>query len=234
MKTTLQKISRIARISLLAGAATLAACGGGSDSTSLTFSGVAATGLAIAGASVSVQCVAGTGTATTNANGAYSVTFDGQGPCLVTLTQGNLRLQSIARQTAAGSTIAIANITPFSDAIVKALMQAKGAATPEALVTTAIPSNANLVNAVDAAFYKINAALAAKGQALLPVNTDLLGQPNFVARTATTAGDALDQALDALVEPSTNALSATLLSEIKTVVSQVVPPNPTGATSATD
>lgn len=226
MKTTLQKISRIG---LLASAVTLAACGGGSSSTPLTVSGVAATGWAIAGASVTVQCAAGAGTATTSTSGAYTVTVDGQGPCLVTLTQGSLTLLSITPKTTTGT--ATANLTPFSDAIVKALMQAKGASTPAGLVTTAIPTNANLIAANTAAIAKINAALKAAGKPVLADTTDLLGQANFVARTlATPAGDAQDQALDALVVA--NALPTTLVADIKTDVSKVVTPNPTGATGA--
>lgn len=209
----------------------ISACGGGRSSPVLTVSGVAATGLAIDGGNVAVQCVSGTGAATTLGNGSYSVSMtNGQGPCLVTVTIGNLVLRSIAAKSNTGTSIA--NVTSFSDAIVTALVQAKGAATPEELVTRAalIPSNENLIAAVSAVIVKINEALVALSQPPLDPNTDLLSQPGFVASTGSTAGDALDKALDALVTNGT--LSTNLMNSIQASVAAVVPAPSTGATGS--
>lgn len=207
----------------------ISACGGGSNSPVLTVSGVAATGLAIDGGSVSVQCVSGTGVATTLGNGSYSVSVtNGQGPCLVTVSKGDLVLRSMTSSTNTGSSIA--NVTPFSDAIVGALVIAKGAATPDALVTNPAlkPSNEDLSDSVTAVIVKINEALVALNLPPLDLNTDLLGQPNFVAATDTTAGDALDQALDALVG-SDGSLPTDLITDINQSVDSVVETPPTGA-----
>lgn len=207
----------------------ISACGGGSNSPVLTISGVAATGLAIDGGSVSVQCVSGTGVATTLGNGSYSVSVtNGQGPCLVTVSKGDLVLRSITSNTNTGSSIA--NVTPFSDAIVGALVIAKGAATPDALVTNPAlkPSNEDLSDSVTATLVKINEALVALNQAPLALNTDLLSQPNFVAATGTTTGDALDKALDALVG-SNGSLPPDLITDINQSVDNVVETPPTGA-----
>jgi hypothetical protein len=228
MKAIFKKVGQAA---LVLGVATLVACGGGSNAPVLTISGVAATGLAIEGGSVAVQCVSGTGTATTLANGTYSVSVtNGQGPCLVTVTKGALVLRSITSKVTSGT--AIANVTQFSDAIVTALVTAKGAASPAALVTNAalVPSDANLTAASTAVIVKINEALVALNQPTLPLNTNLLGQSGFVAATGTTAGDALDKALDALV--TNDRLAPTLTNSINSSVVAVVPKPPTGATGA--
>ena len=228
MKAIFKKAGQAA---LVLGVATLVACGGGSNAPVLTVSGVAATGLAVDGGSVAVQCVSGTGTATTLATGSYSVSVtNGQGPCLVTVTKGELVLRSITPKSTSGT--AIANVTPFSDAIVTALVTAKGAANPAALVTNTalVPSNENLTAAVTAVIVKINEALVALNQPTLPLTTDLLGQPGFVAATGTTAGDALDKALDALA--SNGSLPPTLTNSINSSVVAVVPKPSTGATGA--
>jgi hypothetical protein len=230
MKAIFKKAGQAA---LVLGVATLAACGGGSNEPVLTVSGVAATGLAVDGGSVAVQCVSGTGTATTLSNGSYIVSMaNGQGPCLVTVTKGSVVLRSIAAASNTGT--AIANVTPFSNAIVASLITAKGATTPEALITNATlrPSNENLSAAVTAVIVKINEALTALSQPTLALTTDLLGQPGFVAATATspTGGDALDKALDALV--TNGALSTALTNTISATVAAVVPKPSTGATGA--
>lgn len=213
-----------------AGVFTLAACGGGGGgSPVLTVKGVAATGLAINGGSVTVQCASGSGTATTLANGSYVVTItNGEGPCLVTVTQGDLVLRSIAPKSSTGS--AVANVTPFSNAIVAALVQAKGASSVEALIANPsfTPSNTELNVAVSAVIVKINEALVNLGQPPLDPNTDLLGQANFVAASSGVAGDALDKALDALVN-SNGSLPNDLISAINTTVDANVDPNATGA-----
>lgn len=232
MKAVNKKLGLLA---ICAGALTLVACGGDSSTVPLVIKGVAATGFAIDGGSVTVQCVSGTGTATTLANGSYSVTVEnGQGPCLITVTKGAVVLRSISPQTTSGT--AIANVTPFSNAIVNSLVAAKGAASPAGLVTgsTFAPSNSDLTAAVSAVIVKINAALAGLTPPVAPLSlsTDLLGQPDYVAATASapSSGDLLDQAIDKLAQPDGVSLPPTLVIDINQATDTVVAPNPTGAT----
>lgn len=229
MKAVNKKLGLLA---ICAGALTLVACGGDSATVPLTLRGVAATGLAIDGGTVNVQCVTGTGTATTLANGSYSVTVEnGQGPCLITVTKGAVVLRSIAPKTTSGT--AVANVTPFTNAIVDALVVAKGAGTVTGLINSATaPSNSELTAAVTAVVAQINSALIAQSQQalVLDLNTDLLGNPNFVAATTANPGigDATDKALDFLVTGTT--LPPTLVTAINTATDSVVDPTPTGAT----
>jgi hypothetical protein len=124
----------------------------------------------------------------------------------------------------------VANVTAFSTAIVTALVQAKGASSVEALIANPsfTPSNTELSVAVSAVIVKINEALVNLGQPPLDPNTDLLGQANFMAATNGVAGDALDKALDALVN-SNGSLPNDLISAINTTVDANVDPNATGA-----
>ena len=233
MKAVNKKLGLLA---ICAGALTLVACGGDSASVPLNISGVAATGLAIDGGTVSVQCVSGTGSATTLPNGSYSVTVqNGQGPCLITVTKGTgptaVVLRSISPKTTTGT--AVANVTPFTNAIVDALVVAKGAGSVTGLINSATaPSNSELTAAVTAVVAQINSALIAQSQQalVLDLNTDLLGNPNFVAATTANPGigDATDKALDFLVTGTT--LPPTLVTAINTATDSVVDPTPTGAT----
>lgn len=227
--------------------ATLAACGGGGDSTptsTLKLSGVAATGQPISNGSVSVQCKSGSGSATTNANGSYTVTVtNGTGPCLVTVTGTTLdgstvNLRSIASPDASGS--AIANVNQLSDAVVVALAAAKGASTPTALVTsaTAIPSQNDINAATTATINAVNAAIQTYNTAngtnlpILSSTANLLSDPNFVAKTSTTPGSAVDLVLDALKTAnlvSNGTLSQTVQTNISSSTTQTVKPNPTGS-----
>jgi hypothetical protein len=229
MKAVNKKLGLLA---ICVGALTLVACGGDSATVPLTLRGVAATGLAIDGGSVLVQCVSGTGTATTLANGSYTVDVqNGQGPCLVTVTKGAVVLRSISPRTTTGS--AVVNVTPFSNAIVDALVVAKGAGTVSGLINSATaPTNSDLTAAVTATVAQINVALIAANQPPLDANTDLLSSPTYVAATtaAPGIGDATDKALDFLVPVGTTTLPPTLVTAITTATDTVVAPTPTGAT----
>ncbi|OYU12418.1 MAG: hypothetical protein CFE38_08100 [Comamonadaceae bacterium PBBC1] len=221
---------KLGLLAICAGALTLVACGGDSATVPLTVRGVVATGLAIEGGSVVVDCVSGTGTAPTLANGSYSVTIqNGQGPCLVTVTKGAVVLRSMSLQTTSGT--AVANVTPFSNAIVNALVTAKGAGTVSGLINSATaPSNSDLTAAVSAVVAQINVALIAQSQPPLDPNTDLLGKADYVAATTASPGigDAVDKALDFLVTGTT--LPPTLVTAINQATDTVVDPTPTGGT----
>jgi hypothetical protein len=228
MKTALFK--KLGQLVVGAASVTLVACGGGGGNSVMTLTGVAATGLAIDGGAVVVQCASGTGNATTLPNGSYSVSVDnGEGPCLVTVTKGDVVLQSISPKTSTGT--AVANVTPLSNAIVTALIQAKGASSASSLVSNPAytPSNNDLTEAVTAAVVQINQALVLLGQPTLDPDTDLLGSSDFVAATADSpdTGSALDKALDALV--TNGSLSSELTEAINQTVDDNVDPSATGS-----
>ena len=174
-------------------ASLLAACGGGgggsSGSTSLSLSGLAATGAGIANASVTAKCASGTPlSGTTDANGSYALVLDGRAlPCMVQVTGGtpSVTLHSFAQ--AAGRV----NITPVTDLIVAKALGADPAAAFTAYDAT---QGATVETGLNAAKTYVATQLSAITGASI---TDPL--------TGTfTVGDADDKVLDALG----NALSA--------------------------
>ncbi len=216
---------KLGLLAICAGALTLVACGGDSATVPLTVKGVAATGLAISGGTVTVQCVSGVGgPVTTNPNGSYSIELNNAtGPCLVTVNFSGRTYYSMSRTTTNG--VAVANVTPISDAIVRSLVTAKGAPNVTSLVSNPdfTPTPANFTSAVAAALAEINAVLAVD----LLGDTDLLGKDNFVAAVpGSPSNDPLDNALD-IVAPA-GVLNPTLSSNISSSVNNVVDPNATG------
>ena len=143
-----------------------------------------------------------------------------------------LVLHSIAPKSSTGT--AIANVTPISEAIVQALVAAKGAGSVTDLVTSAsaIPTNSDLTTANNNVLAIVNNALGQLTPPLPPLDlgTDLLGQANYVAATiaSPSAGNALDQALDALVAAPGNVFTD-LTAAITSTVGTSVAPNPTGS-----
>ena len=213
--------------------AMLAACGDGSDSA-LNVTGTAATGLAIDGGAVSVQCKSGTGTATTSSTGTYTVGINnGQGPCLVVVTKGNLTLRSIAEFST--SSQAVANVTPITNAIVNAIAAAKGT-TVDGLIGTQAPTAAEISTAANSVVAVLNTALAAAGWTGGTLTAaQLLSDPAFTAATASspTAGSVLDQAMDLLIPTGQTELPAAVITSIETEVAKQVDPTATGATGGT-
>lgn len=181
----------------------LAACGGGSDSadpvveppaaTPLALTGTAATGAAIAGQLVEAKCNGGSGSATSLADGSYAITLSaGQLPCVlrVTAADGTV-LHSVA--TGSGST-ATANITPVSELV---LANLSGGA-PAGYFTAFDAAAATALTAAKAgdAVAAVVATLKAAGVDLSDTGNVLTG--TLVAANGSTAGNAYDQALDAL------------------------------------
>lgn len=185
-------------------AALLTACGGGGSSDSaapasvapatpaaLTISGTAATGAAISGGLIDVKCAAGTGTATTIADGSYTVTISGGSlPCVMHVTAGSTELYSLAE---GGSGNAVrANITPLSQLVAA---QVAGA-DPATLFANFDASAQTRLTAANVA-----TAIAAVTSALSGT-IDLTGidplKDSLVAANGGTAGNTLDQKLDAL------------------------------------
>lgn len=203
--------------SLLASAVTLAlvACGGGSDSgtpvvTALTLSGTAATGAAIANAPVNAKCGTGTGTATTAANGSFTIAITGGAlPCVIEVrpTVGGA-LRSVADGSGSGS-VSI-NITPLTE-LVAARMA--GGSPADLFTNFDAAAQAKVTPAA------VSAAIAAIVSALQGV-VDLTGvnpmRDALVAASGSTAGNPLDQKLDAL--QAALAAAQTSLAEVVTAV----------------
>lgn len=109
---------------------TLAGCGGGasapnsvSNSSSLTLSGTAATGMAIPSAPITAKCQVGAGSATTKADGTYSLPIaNGQLPCVLQITNpaNGSKLHSVATSN---SVKVISNITPITEMVVARLLR---------------------------------------------------------------------------------------------------------------
>ncbi len=119
MKTTLKRLSlAIASVGMLA----VYGCGGSSSSTSsLTLSGVAATGDAISGGAVLATCASGSGSGTTQPDGTYTFTItNATMPCLakVTSSDGLTILHTVVQGS---GTSAVANITPLTELVVASL-----------------------------------------------------------------------------------------------------------------
>lgn len=199
----------------------LAACGSGSNSSStvpISIEGVAATGLALAQKPYSVQCALPVGsppqTGTTDDNGGYSVTMGpgSAGPCIVTITDGATQLQSITPNNPSSGTTLVANVTPFSDLIVKALVSLSPNADNAADLITGNNIPQNVTQVMETVVTAIRADLVTKLQAsglteaeaqaivnaTLPVGTDLLADSTF--KPATTEGQADASPLDKLLD----------------------------------
>ena len=228
----------------------LAACGGGGSSPStvpISIKGVAATGLALAQKPYSVQCAlplnSPAKTGTTGDDGSYSVTMEpgSAGPCIVTITDGDKQLQSITPNTPSSGTTLVANVTPFSDLIVKALVSASGVTNAAGLITGAtIPQNVTAVMAtvVESIRTELVVQLQASGltaaqaqaivNATLPVGSDLLADSTF--KPAKTEGQAdaspLDKLLDVLAGKPADIKDANGNSLVTTEVLATIQANP--------
>ena len=198
-------------------ATVLAACGGGgggttNQSSTLSLTGVAATGLAIPSASVNAKCQTGTGTATTTASGAYTLSVSGGAlPCMLEVTNpaDGTKIHSVA--TGSG-TSAVANLTPLTELVTSRLLG------QDAAVYFAGLSAANLATkvttaAISAAQTDVVAALG--GTVDTTAISNFISTPMVAATAASpSTGDAQDKVLDALrtkLTPTQIAQVASLL-----------------------
>ena len=220
-------------VSTVLSTAILAACGGGGDSsegpapgpTPLALTGVAATGAAIGGQPVEAKCSTGTGTATSNADGSYAISVTGGVlPCVLKITPATgPALYSVASGTGTSATV---NISPVTHLIVANLTGGDPASYFTGFDATAATS------VTDA---NVTAAVSAVKTTLLAAGVDL-GTIDVLAGTltpasGTTAGNAYDQALDALAAKLTTA--GTTLTTLTTTVAAVSPAAPATAPAAT-
>jgi hypothetical protein len=204
------KFSAAFKLVLMAGmATTLAACGGGDDSPApvkpppvvtyaMTMTGTAATGAAIANATVTTSCKVGSATATTNSDGSYTVKVPvpGEGPCIISVTQGGTTLRSIANGDGAK-----ANVTPLTEMLVAYIAVSSGAgaaATPTQLVQNnnvkTIVTNQTMMAATVNQVVQIVQQAAGPG---VTVPTDFLSA-TLVPKSPTNPGNAQDAVLEAL------------------------------------
>jgi 5'-nucleotidase len=174
--------------------AALLGCGGSTNVSALTVTGVAATGAAMAGANVSVQCVnGGLNVGKTASDGSFTVLATGAFPCMLEASDATHKLHSVA--VGSGSS-AIANITPLTEQLVASL--SSDSVDTAAFFAAFGASKASTVapDKLAAAQTLVLANLAANGVDTSAVK-DLIAD-KLVAKTATQAGNALDAVLDAV------------------------------------
>ena len=190
--------------------AALTACGGGgsdnssaagssatpapAQSTPLTVSGTAATGLAIPNAQVLVKCASGEPTGTTAADGTFKLTLPqaAQAPCALQVTlPDSTHLYSLVPAGATGS--AVANITPLTQLLVAAV----SGRDPSEIFSNFDSSALAAVDkqALTAAFKKVSDSLASL---VNPSGVDPLTAPLVAATASGGTGNQLDQLLDQL------------------------------------
>ena len=224
-------------------AALLSACGGGGGGgetvtpvtppvvvVKTTLSGTAATGAAMAGATVRVKCVAGTGTATATATGAYTLELsDATLPCVVSATSsdGATVLHSLANP--AGGTTQTININPLTELLVARVASSTTATTPASFYSGFGAATAGSVTAasITSAATSVVATLKTGG-----VDFSAIGNPitaPLVVATGTTAGNAYDQALDALGTKLRTA--GTTVAQLATQVAAAAAPAASGAST---
>jgi hypothetical protein len=205
--------------------ATLAACGGGSDSaapaptpSSITIAGTAAQGAALPGAAVTIKCATGAGAVTTGADGKYTLTIAGATlPCALKVVGVNgATFHSLLTGTATSGSFT-ANLSPLTE-----LLVAKAAGvTPSAFFTNfaagTAPSTAAVTQAIDA--LKVLAGGLIDLTGVHPISDAL------VASNGGNAGNALDQKIDKLMAALNNA-QTTLDAVVAAVVSNPNVPDP--------
>jgi hypothetical protein len=133
---------------LLAGVVALfTACGGGGGSnganimsTTIAFSGTAATGKALPNATISISCAQGSMSVMADANGSYRATLAAVAPCLITATSGGTLLHSTAF---AGGTY---NVTPETDLMLSYLAAQLG--TNESILISGFATNTQFQQAL--------------------------------------------------------------------------------------
>ena len=204
------KFSAAVKLLAMAGmVSALAACGGGDDTPpttpappvityAMTMTGVAATGAAIDAGNVTATCKVGSGIATTDGNGGYTVKVPapGEGPCIISVSKGNLTLRSIAAGDGAK-----ANVTPLTEMLVSYIATSSGAganATPTQLAQNAgvktIVTNPTMMAATVNQVVQVVQAAAGPG---VTVPADFVTGA-LVPKTSTNPGNALDQVLEIL------------------------------------
>lgn len=170
-------------------AAILYGCGGGSASSGVNLTGVAATGAAMANAKVSVKCPGGTGNSNTRSDGSFVVeVVGGSLPCLIEANDGVRKLHSVA----VGSSYV--NVTPLTEQLIASLSQ--DTADTASFFESFGAANVDMVRSdrISEAHSKVLDDLKAKGMDISKVK-DLI-KDNLVAKTGSQEGNDYDKLLD--------------------------------------
>ena len=175
----------------------LSGCGGGSGSvvstvTTLSLTGVAATGAAIASGQVDAKCTGGNAATTTAADGTYTLTSTAATlPCLLRVAIPNSGgfLHSVAET---GSSKA--NITPFTELMTANVL----GASPSTVFTSFVSSDTVGITAARIADAK-TVLLAVASRAGVDLSGSDPLKDSFTPAIGSVAGDAKDQKIDALM-----------------------------------
>ena len=215
-------------------AATLSACGGGDDNSTTggattpttpatpttKISGTAATGAALAGATVQAKCATGSGSATTAADGTFTLDIpNAVRPCVLSVQVPNGPVMHSIVDAGSG-TAAVANITPLTELVTAAIA---GGSTTDFFSTFDAAAQGKLTSD------GVTSAVSAVSLTLSGI-VDLGGvnpiSDTLVAATGSTAGNAMDQAIDKL--GAAMAASGTTLENLSTAVAANPGGNSTG------
>lgn len=176
--------------------------GGGTSQTTTTFKGVAATGEAMAGASVTIKCKAGTGNVVAAADGSYTLALaDATLPCVAQATSADGKVVLHALADPAGGTTQTLNVNPLTELITAKVVGGLASSFYAGfdMATSAKITATGIADAIT----NVVGSLKTAG-----VDFSSIGQPMtapLVAKTATSTGNAYDQALDLLGQQLTQA-----------------------------
>ena len=228
-------MNKILRTTAITGLlASIAACGGGSGSsttggggsTSLTIQGTTATGAALSGATVSAKCASGSATAsaTSLSDGSYSITItNGALPCVLQASDGSTTLHSVATTTTA-------QITPLTELLV-AQLSGQSPADYMSSVDTSTLGSAITSTTISSAQSAVLAVLSDAGIDTSAITNLVTG--SLTAATTTTSGNGYDQVLDALATKLSDA-GSTLSTLTTTVASSASTTTASTTTSSSD
>lgn len=183
--------------------AALVACGGGGGGTSaptptptptptnIIITGTVAKGAVLANAAIVAKCADGsTFNTVSSSTGGFSLTIPGSAvPCLI---QASGQDGTVWRSVGMGA--GNASITPLTEMVLAKLLRALPG---DAFASYPNAASVTLLTPTNVAMAQTDVRTALKGISDLSVIPDFIATP-FKAATATTAGDAIDQAIDAL------------------------------------
>lgn len=217
--------------------ASLAACGGGSD-TPVTpaapvvtlMSGTAAVGAPLAGGNVTVKCVAGTTTSdTTGIDGTFHVTVtDATMPCLLEVSGGTVNGRANStRYHSVSLAEGNVNITNLTELMLAHALKATGTATVTAAYAGALDASKLSAPALNASKDYVKALLPSLGAAVPDAGVDIV----------TTQFKANGTGLDAVLDDLSAALRGKTMNAVATAVgtdaaSTTAPGTPAAALTA--
>ncbi len=173
--------------------------GGGETAGTVSLRGTVATGAALSGAAVYVNCADGSVTgarALVGDDGTYSITLNAaKMPCVAKAVSQDDRIELHAALNPAGGSTQTLNISPLTELILARLTGAP----PQFVWSSFNSAAASMVNSQDLVSAIIDTVATLKDRGYADFST--IGNPMtapLVARTASSAGNAYDQILEAL------------------------------------